>query len=1156
MRRFSIPLIVLALTCLDLSADTATPFSISSFGTFVQDFDTLASAGTSTSTPAGWGFAESGSNANTTYNTGTGSSNAGDTYSFGASGATDRALGGLQSGSLVPTVGAHFKNDTGGTITSLTISYAGEQWRLGALGSSGTPPRGPDRLDFQYSTSATSLTAGVYVDVNGLDFVSPVTSGVIGALNGNLAANRTALTATISGLGIPNGASFFIRWVDVNVSSSDDGLAIDDFSLTADGIITPGDDAPMVATTSPASGATGVAIGSDITIDFSESVAGTVAAFSIDCGGPRTFALLGSPSATLTLDPDADLPYGTTCTVTVIASGVTDVDGDDPPDQLASNSSFSFSTEAPPVTSDIVISQIYAGGGNSSAVYQNDYVELYNRGGVMVDTTGWSLQYASATGSGWDFNKTPLGGPIAPGEYYLVRLASGGANGAVLPAENVSGPINMAVAQGKVALVASFAALTGNCPVSHPSVKDFVGWGSADCSEGPAKAPSGSNTNALLRLAAGATDTNHNGSDFVAGAPNPRRSAPIVELGPVLLSTDPATNGFNVPRDPTIVVTFTEPVEVVEPWFDITCAVSGQHNSHTLAGNGRILDITPNVNLLAGEQCTITVFAGQVHDQDLDDGAPNTDTLLANHTWSFTVASGTAPPYPPAVHLTFGNPTNATADTGQHDNYLMEKPEFALSYNRDLGRPNWVSWHLSSEWFGTLPRVDSFRADPEVPPDWYRVQGFDFSGSGFDRGHMVPNADRDKETSIPINQATFLMTNMLAQAPGNNQGPWAAMENDLRSIAGTDTELYIVSGPEGSGGTGSLGGLTTAIANGHVSVPATTWKVAVVLPKQEGDDLSRVTCATRTIAVIMPNIDSIRGDNWENYLTSVDAVEALTGYDFFSNLPDNFEYCVEAGINGDNPPEDLTPPVVQCEAADGLWHAVNVVLACTATDAASGLSNPADAAFSLVTSVEAGAEDANAATDAREVCDAVGNCATADVIAGNRIDRKPPAITIATPADGAGYQFNSTIIASFSCADGGSGVGTCAGTAANGTAIDTAPAGAKSFAVTATDAVGNVATLTVGYTVLTAVESLQEIAAELRAIIAAATKSQLAARATNALRAVEKAIEDLSAAPPDTHHAAIRISQAAQQIEGLRNQGLLPVTIADSLLDRLAGVSW
>ncbi|HWI20654.1 MAG TPA: DNA/RNA non-specific endonuclease [Vicinamibacterales bacterium] len=1158
MRRFSIPAI--AVVCAvwlssSIGADTSVPFSISSFGTFVEDFDTLAPTNISPNTPTGWGFLEAGTNANTTYTAGTGSGNSGDTYSFGTAGSTERALGSLLSGSVTPTLGAQFKNETGGTVTSLTITYTGEQWRLGALFSSGTTPRGPDRLDFQYSTNATSLAAGTYVDVNALDFVSPVTGPTVGALNGNAAANRTTLTATISGLSIPNGGTFWIRWLDFNVANSDDGLAIDDFSMTVDGVVTPGDDAPVVTGSAPANGASGVPVASNIVINFSESVVAPGTAFSLDCGGPRSFVLSGSPSGSLTLDPNGDLPYGTSCTVTVTASAVSDEDTDDPPDTLASNAAFTFTTEAPPVTSDIVISQFYAGGGNNSALYQNDYVELYNRGSVTVDTAGWTLQYASATGSGWDFNKTVLGGPIAPGEYYLVKLASGGANGAALPPENVSGPINMAAGQGKLALVASFAALTGNCPVAHPSVKDFVGWGTADCSEGLTKAPSGSNTTALFRQGGGATDTNTNGSDFVTGVPSPRRTAPFSELGPVLLSTDPPSNGFNVPRDPTIVLTFTEPVEVAEPFINISCTVSGSHNSYTLAGSGRFIDITPNVNMVAGEQCTVTVTGSQVHDQDLDDSGPSTDTLLADHSWSFTVASGTAPPFPSAVHLTFGNPTNATADLGQPHNYLMEKPEFTLSYNRDLGRPNWVSWHLSSEWFGTLTRVDTFRADPQVPPDWYRVQGFDFSGSGFDRGHMVPNADRDKETSIPINQATFLMTNMIAQAGGNNQGPWADMEAALREVAGEDHELFIVSGPEGVGGVGDFG-LATTIANGRVTVPATTWKVALVLPKLGGDDVSRVTCATRTIAAIMPNVESIAGQDWQEFLTSVDAVETLTGYDLFSNLPDNIEYCVEAGINGNNPPEDVLPPVITCAEADGSWHGGNVSLACTASDPDSGLGSAADANFTLTTSVGDGVEDANAATGSRVVCDAVGNCATAGPITGNMIDRKAPSIAIATPANGSSYQLNSSVIASFSCSDAGSGIGSCTGTVANGASIDTASAGAKSFVVSATDATGNTTSVTVNYSVLTAVESLEGIASDLRAIIAASTRAPLTARANNALRKVEDAIAELSETPPDTHHARISIGQAMQQIEGLRNQGLLPASTANALLAQLAGVSY
>jgi DNA/RNA endonuclease G (NUC1) len=553
--------------------------------------------------------------------------------------------------------------------------------------------------------------------------------------------------------------------------------------------------------------------------------------------------------------------------------------------------------------SDVVISQIYGGGGNAGATYLNDYVELYNRGTGVVDLTGWSLQYASSSGSGWDFNKQPLGGSIGAGEYYLIALASGGANGAGLPPANITGLINMAAASGKIALVNSFSGLVGSCPIFDASIKDLVGYGSADCGEGSTTTSAGSNTTALFRKNNGSLDTDNNANDFAAPAtPNPRRTAAIVELGPNVLTTDPRGNGINAPRDATIQVTFTEPVEVDPAWFTLTCVSSGTHHNATFAigFGGRDHYITPNDNFIAGEPCTVTILKNQIHDLDLDDSGANTDTLLADYSWSFTVATGTEPPYPASVHIAMGNPSAAGSDPSD---YLMEKPEFALSYNRDLGRPNWVSWHLSDEWIGTLTRVDTFRPDPQVPPDWYRVQSFDFSGSGFDRGHMTPNADRDKETSIPINQATFLMSNMVAQAPGNNQGPWASFEGYLRTLVEQQlAELYIVSGPTGVGGTGSLGGVTTTLADGHVTVPSSTWKVALVLPKDGGDDLSRVSCSTRTIAVIMPNQDSIRNDPWENYLRTVDEVETLTRYDFFSNLPEPYQQCIEAGTNGDNPP--------------------------------------------------------------------------------------------------------------------------------------------------------------------------------------------------------------------------------------------------------------
>jgi endonuclease G len=467
----------------------------------------------------------------------------------------------------------------------------------------------------------------------------------------------------------------------------------------------------------------------------------------------------------------------------------------------------------------------------------------------------------------------------------------------------------MSATTGKIALVSNSSSLSGDCPLGDPDIVDFVGYGTtANCHEGDVNAPAPSNTTAIFRINNGQTDNDQNGADFITAAPNPRRTAPIVELGPWVASTDPITNGTNAPYDATVSVDFSEPVDVVGAWYDITCSSTGQHNSATVASyNGaKGYHITPNVGFQFGETCTVTIFKDRVHDQDLDDSLPDTDTLFENYTWSFTVVGAGFPaPYPPSVHLTMGNPSDATPSLSDPNNYLMVKPTYALSYNRDKGIPNWVSWHLDQSWIGSLARVDTFRADPAVPPDWYRVQSTDYSGSGFDRGHLTPNADRDNQDRIPINQETFLMSNMIPQAPDQNQGPWANMENDLRAIVSAGNEMYIVMGGHGAGGTGS-NGFAETIAKGKVTVPNVTWRVILILPAGV-DDLSRVSCSTRTIAVIMPNSNTfngstIRDDNWQDFIVSVDQVESLTGYDFFSNLPDAVENCIEAGVNGVNPP--------------------------------------------------------------------------------------------------------------------------------------------------------------------------------------------------------------------------------------------------------------
>jgi hypothetical protein len=199
---------------------------------YTQDFNSLSTSGTSSTMPAGWMFTETGANANTLYTAGNGSGSAGDSYSFGTTSSSDRAFGGLFSSSLVPVYGASFTNSTGSAITSLVISFTGEEWRLGTAGRT-------DTIQFQLSTNATSLTTGVYTRYSKFDFSTPVITGTIGAFDGNAVANRRVLSDTIKGLNITDGSTFFIKWTDYNASGADDGLAVDDFSLTPLTLLTP-----------------------------------------------------------------------------------------------------------------------------------------------------------------------------------------------------------------------------------------------------------------------------------------------------------------------------------------------------------------------------------------------------------------------------------------------------------------------------------------------------------------------------------------------------------------------------------------------------------------------------------------------------------------------------------------------------------------------------------------------------------------------------------------------------------------------------------------------------------------------------------------------------------------------------------------------------
>ncbi|MCJ8211992.1 DNA/RNA non-specific endonuclease [Mucilaginibacter sp. RS28] len=244
------------------------------------------------------------------------------------------------------------------------------------------------------------------------------------------------------------------------------------------------------------------------------------------------------------------------------------------------------------------------------------------------------------------------------------------------------------------------------------------------------------------------------------------------------------------------------------------------------------------------------------------------------------------------TNLLMGNPSSAVNNTSYPANYLIDQTYYIESYNRDRGTPNWVSWYLGSSSLGSTDRLNNFRADTNLPAGWYEVQGTDYSGSGFDRGHNCPSADRTSSTAA--NSATFLMDNMIPQAPNNNQKTWANMENYLRSLVTSGNEVYIVMGSYGTGGTGTNGYATT-VASGNVNVPSNVWKVAVVIP-DGNNDINRVTTTTRVIAVNTPNNNSINSD-WTQYKCTVRSIESATGYNILSALPQSVQDAVETKVD-------------------------------------------------------------------------------------------------------------------------------------------------------------------------------------------------------------------------------------------------------------------
>lgn len=239
------------------------------------------------------------------------------------------------------------------------------------------------------------------------------------------------------------------------------------------------------------------------------------------------------------------------------------------------------------------------------------------------------------------------------------------------------------------------------------------------------------------------------------------------------------------------------------------------------------------------------------------------------------------------LQMQLGNASGATVDPNNHSHYLIQRAQYALDYCDSEGEPNWVSWDFTSSDNGPTPR-GNYTTDNSLPATFYHVKTGDYTNSGYDRGHMCPSDDRTD--NVTDNNAVFLMSNFLPQAPDNNQGVWESFEYYCRALANTGDEIL-----ESDGGSGYTGAF---IPSGKAAIPGYTWKIVVDVPPGGGTALSRITTSTRVIAVKVPNIAGIRSNPWTQYVTSVNQIQTDTGFSFFTALPANVAAVLRAKVDG------------------------------------------------------------------------------------------------------------------------------------------------------------------------------------------------------------------------------------------------------------------
>jgi DNA/RNA endonuclease G (NUC1) len=512
-------------------------------------------------------------------------------------------------------------------------------------------------------------------------------------------------------------------------------------------------------------------------------------------------------------------------------------------------------------------------------------------------------------------------------------------------------------------------------------------------------------------------------------------------------------------------------------------------------------------------------------------------------TYSLPMAVATAGGGTQYGHNTeFGEPTDADAS----DDQILRYTQFTSSFNHSRGTPNWVAYNIDATHFGGEDRCDCFTFDPELPAGFTRYTTAAYTGAGtfhgygIDRGHLARSFDR---TAGSLDNAhTYYFSNIIPQASDNNQGPWAMMENYLGDLARVQNkEVFVIAGVAGSRG--------TLKNEGRITIPAQVWKVALVMPRDRGladvDSYDDV----QVIAVIMPNEPGVRNVDWRTYQTTVDAVEALSGYDVLHKLPDAVERIVESN---DRPPVAATDgPYTGTEGTavhmsaggstdpdgDALTYAWDFGDGSTGTGAAPAHTYADNGNYVVkVTVTDPYGAESTATTSVM----VVNVAPTVAAFAGETLLRGETFASAGTFAD-AGT--SDTWTATVDYGDG-SGVKPLA-LAGNGFSLSHAYTAAGTFTVTVRvkDDDGDTGTRTATVVVQTAAQGAQGVQAMVAALVGSGTLTSGEGNALNAtLEAARVSIER------DRPSAANQLNAFINQVQALQGSGRISAATAQQLI--------